>query len=288
MSFPLNQPAQHYRSDTSHKVFNTPSIGSRSAQFGPTANSRSGPTCPGSRAGDAESRSTSKRKSFVGDFRNGGTRLAAQPPTGTRGSTTSSNLGWDKCQSSYGIYRRFQTTNRSVSVGDTARRCPALVAANTISRWRHQMRQHRIRRRHNRLCDHRLCRRLQPKPHPSMDPCLAALRGHRNRSVAQLSRRPQWGQAPRNGTRSNAGRSRLHQSRLARPAPQTPATNHRGKSPVSEPADHHPSMTHQSKSDHDSDRRGGNVRQGPVGARPRLRSPSASDTTVARVLTGDW
>ena len=24
MSFPLNQPAQHYRSDTSHKVFNTP------------------------------------------------------------------------------------------------------------------------------------------------------------------------------------------------------------------------------------------------------------------------
>ena len=25
MSFPLNQPAQHYRSDTSHKVFNTPS-----------------------------------------------------------------------------------------------------------------------------------------------------------------------------------------------------------------------------------------------------------------------
>ena len=27
MSFPLNQPAQHYRSDTSHKVFNTPTLG---------------------------------------------------------------------------------------------------------------------------------------------------------------------------------------------------------------------------------------------------------------------
>ena len=27
VSFPLNQPAQHYRSDTSHKVFNTPSDG---------------------------------------------------------------------------------------------------------------------------------------------------------------------------------------------------------------------------------------------------------------------
>ena len=27
MSFPLNQPAQHYRSDTSHKVFNTPVVG---------------------------------------------------------------------------------------------------------------------------------------------------------------------------------------------------------------------------------------------------------------------
>ena len=26
MSFPLNQPAQHYRSDTSHKVFNTPPV----------------------------------------------------------------------------------------------------------------------------------------------------------------------------------------------------------------------------------------------------------------------
>ena len=27
MSFPLNQPVQHYRSDTSHKVFNTPTLG---------------------------------------------------------------------------------------------------------------------------------------------------------------------------------------------------------------------------------------------------------------------
>ena len=29
MSFPLNQPAQHYRSDTSHKVFNTPARSAR-------------------------------------------------------------------------------------------------------------------------------------------------------------------------------------------------------------------------------------------------------------------
>ena len=150
MSFPLNQPAQHYRSDTSHKVFNTPGYSlqapakqkegtthpGRNAQFA-YLNSR---LTPHLRAGEPVISVDTKKKELVGDFHNGGREWqpSGQPEPVRVHDFIDPGLGK---AIPYGIYD-LSNDEGWVSVGDTAD--TAEFAANTIRRWWHQMGQHRF------------------------------------------------------------------------------------------------------------------------------------------------